>query len=195
MDGFTEDRFGMGLGHFFDFHAACGAGHEDDLARGAVDEDAEVELTLDIESFFNEQALDDTACGTSLHGDEIHAEHVAGDFGGLVGGVGELDATGFPAAAGVDLGFDDNDGGVQPLGGFACFFLGEGDFSAGCGDAIARQDRFGLVLVDLHLSVGSVWPKESGQPMLEFVQLQNTEVYFGKARRSNEAEKQRDTEP
>jgi len=85
-----------------------------------------------------------------LRSDQLHAENVAGEIGGLVGGTRQLDAACFAAAAGVDLGFDDGDVRLQPLGGLARFFLGEGDFAAGSGYAIPRQNRFRLILVNLH---------------------------------------------
>ena len=55
LDGFLEDELGGFRGDFFDFHAAGGGGHEDGLARGAVEDDAEVEFALDGQRFFDEQ--------------------------------------------------------------------------------------------------------------------------------------------
>ena len=62
----------------------------------------------------------------------------------------ELYAAAFAAAAGVDLRLDDDDVGLEALRGFAGFFLGEGHFAARSGDAVAREDRLGLILVNLH---------------------------------------------
>ena len=109
LNEFAEDGVGIVFGDFFDFHAAGGAGHEDNFAGGAIHQDAEVEFALDVEAFFDQQALDDAAAGAGLHGDEIHAEHVAGDVGGFVGRARELYAAAFAAAAGVNLRFDDDD--------------------------------------------------------------------------------------
>ena len=88
--------------------------------------------------------------GPVCDGDQIHAEHVRSDFGGFVGRMRELHAARFAAAAGVNLRFHDDDVGLEPLRAFARFFLGEGDFAARSGDAVAREDSFGLVLVNLH---------------------------------------------
>ena len=77
MNDFAQDRVGIVLGDFFDFHAAGGAGHEEHFAGGAIDENAEVEFALDVETFFDEEALDDAAAGAGLRGDEIHAQHVS----------------------------------------------------------------------------------------------------------------------
>ena len=135
---------------FLDLHAAGGAGHEENFARGAIDEDAEVEFALDVEAFFDEHALDDASAGAGLHGDEIHAEHGAGDVGGFVGRVREFDAAGFTAATGVNLRFDDDDGSAEALSGGAGFFLAEGDFAARSRDAVAGENRFRLIFVNLH---------------------------------------------
>ena len=55
----AQDGGGIFVRHDFDLHAARGAGHDDRGFDGAVDQDAEVELELDVEAFFNEKALDD----------------------------------------------------------------------------------------------------------------------------------------
>jgi len=47
--------------------------------------------------------LDDAAGGAGLRSDQLHAENVAGEIGGLVGGSRQLDAACFAAPAGVDL--------------------------------------------------------------------------------------------
>jgi hypothetical protein len=150
MNGFSQNGSGIFLGDFLDFHAASGAGHEYDAAGGAIDEQAEIEFALDVQAFFDEQALDDTAGGTGLRSDQLHAENLAGEIGSFVGRTGQLHASRFAAAAGMDLRFDDGDVGLQALGRFARFFLGEGDFAAGSGYAIPRQNRFRLVLMNLH---------------------------------------------
>src|ERR1700733_10724384 len=150
LNEFVEDGFRICFCDFFDFHAAGSAGHEENFARGAIDEDAEVELALDVQTFFDQHALDDAPAGTGLHSDEIHAEHGAGDFGGFVGRMRELYAAGFAAATGMDLRFDDHDRSAQALGGGAGFFLAEGDFAAWSGDAIASENRFRLIFVNLH---------------------------------------------
>ena len=173
---------GVRLGDFLDLHAAGGAGHEDDLAGRAINQDAEVEFAFDVDAFFDEQTLDDAAAGAGLDGDQVHAQHVAGDVGGFVGGMRELDAAGLAAAAGMDLRLYDNDGRFQAMRAFAGLFLREGNFAARDSDAVAGENRFGLILVNLHRVSWSVW-LGSGQPVLEFFDSQNTEVYSGTRRR------------
>src|SRR6185369_10718084 len=150
MDVFTQDSFGMGLGDFFDFHAACGAGHEHHFAGGAIDKDAEVKFALDVHALFDQQAFDDTPCGTRLHGDQIHAQHVTGDVCRFLRGTRELYTAALAAATRVDLRLHDNNVGLKALRAFASFVLGESDFAARGGDAVARKDRLSLILVNLH---------------------------------------------
>jgi hypothetical protein len=150
LDEFAKDRFGICFGDFFDFHAAGGAGHEENFAGGAVHEDAEVEFALDVEAFFDEQALNDTAAGSGLHSNEVHTEHGAADFGGFIGRMREFYTAGFAATTGVDLRFNNDDWSAEALGGGAGFFLAESDFAAGSGNAVAGEYRLRLIFVNLH---------------------------------------------
>src|SRR6266849_2855491 len=154
MNRFAQNGAGIFLGDFLNFHAASSAGHEDDAAGGAIDEKAEIKFALDVETFFDEQALDNAASGASLRSDQLHAENVAGDIGGFVGGTRQLHPTCFAAAARVDLCLhdDDRDMRSQAVRRLARFFLGEGDFTAGSGAAVASEDRLGLVFMNLHRS-------------------------------------------
>ncbi len=77
---------------------------------------------------------------------------MAGEIGGFVGGASQLHAPRFAAASGVDLCFNDDDIDVRPqaVRGLARFFPGKSDFAARSVHAIARQDRLGLVFMNLH---------------------------------------------
>src|SRR5712692_4182130 len=79
MNVFAQDGCGIFLGDFFDFHAAGGAGHENGKTGSAIDQEAEIKFALDVQTFFDEYALDDAAAGTGLRRDEVHAQDVAGD--------------------------------------------------------------------------------------------------------------------
>ena len=150
MDGLAQDRGGIFLGDFFDFHAARRTGHENDAARGAVYKETEIEFALDVQPFFDQQTLDNSSGRPGLRGNQGHPENVARNLGGFLGGTRQLDAAAFAAAAGVDLRLDNTNVGFQALRGLQCFFLGESDFAAGSGDAITREYCLGLVLVDFH---------------------------------------------
>ena len=104
----------MRLGDFLDVHAAGGAGHKNNFANAAIDENAEIEFALDVEAFFDENALDGAAAGAGLRGDKIHAEHVRSDVRGFIRRVSELDAAGFAAAAGMNLRFHNDYAGSEP---------------------------------------------------------------------------------
>ncbi len=85
VDVFLEDLLGRGVGDLFDLHAAGLRGHEDDLGRGAVEHQAEIELAVDGRAGFDQQALDLLSRRAGLVRDELHAED------GLGCGVGVLD--------------------------------------------------------------------------------------------------------
>ena len=72
---------------------------------------------------------------------------------GLVGRLGELDAAALAAAAGVDLRLDDDDAAAEAAGDVAGFGGVERDLAARHGHAVAREDGFGLILVDFHGTV------------------------------------------
>src|SRR5712692_2526311 len=152
MNRFAQNGAGIILGDFLEFHDAGGAGHENNVGGGAKDEKAEIKFALDVEAFFDQQSLDDAAGGAGLRSDQLHAEKVAGDVGGFVGGTRQLHAAGFAAAAGVDLCFNDNESDMRSkaVGRLTRFILGEDDFAAGSGDAITRENRLGLVFMNLH---------------------------------------------
>src|SRR5829696_2808809 len=84
-------------------------------------------------------------------GDEGHAEHVAGDALGLVGGSRQLDAAALAAAASVDLRLDDDDLAAETTRNLTGLRGAEGHFTARHRDAVTREDGFALVLVDFHL--------------------------------------------
>src|SRR5260370_41930970 len=114
MNCFPQNGAGIFPGDLLDFHAARSTGHEDNMATGTIYEQAEVEFALDVQAFFNKQALDDAAGRASLRSDQLHAENMAGEIGGFVGRTRQFDAAGFAAATGVDLRFDDDDIDVRP---------------------------------------------------------------------------------
>lgn len=136
MEGFLEDFFGRFSGDFFDFHAALGGGDHGGCAAGAVDGDAEIIFAGDIDAGCDEEDGDGDAFGAGLIADHAVGEHEFGGFAGFIGGFDELDEPGLSAAAGVDLGFDDADGGLHFFEGFSGGFGGADDFGLGDGDGL-----------------------------------------------------------
>ena len=78
----------------------------------AIEHDAEVELARDGQRLFDQQALDLLALRAGLVRDQLHAQHLVGELGGLFGRLGHLHAAALAASAGVDLRFDYDSGGA-----------------------------------------------------------------------------------
>ena len=138
VNRFAQDGVRVLLGNFFDLHAPRGAGHEGGAAARAVHEQAEVEFALDVEALLDEQPADNSPAGAGLRRDQLHAQHPGGDVRRFLGGARQFDAAGFAAPARVNLRFDDDHRSFEALGAFPGFVLGECDFAARRGDAVAR---------------------------------------------------------
>src|SRR3546814_16406820 len=76
VDGGLQDLLRMRGGNFLDFHAALGRGHHGDLRGSAVDQEAQVELALDVAAFLDIEALDQLALGAGLMGDRSEERRV-----------------------------------------------------------------------------------------------------------------------
>ncbi len=150
IHGFKEDLFRRFGRDFFDVHPAFGRGHQGDPVGGAVNQERDVELVGDIAATLNQDTLDDFAFRTGLVGDQRHAEHVAGELFDFIGGLGDLDAAALAAAAGMNLRLD----GIRAVAEPACPVARR----VAVVDHVAfrdrnpevTQDRFGLVLVNIH---------------------------------------------
>jgi len=150
LDGFLEDALGGFRGDIFDLDAAVGRRHEGVLAGGAVEDDAQVELALDGQSFFDQEALDDAAFGSGLMGDQLHAQNFFSGGAGFLGVFDHLDASTLAASAGVDLGFDYYRTAEFLRGRFG-FESCVGDFPTRHRHSVTSEQDFGLVFVDLHV--------------------------------------------
>src|SRR5271169_7012727 len=62
----------------------------------------------------------------------------------------EFYATGFAAAAGMDLRFYNHYAGSESCCAFAGFFLGKSHFPAWSSDTVTRENGLGLILMNLH---------------------------------------------
>ncbi len=133
----------------FNIHAAFRRRHENVLADGAVEHDAQIQFAVDRQSLFDEHLLDDAAFGPGLMRDQRHAENFPGDDSSLRGIFGDLDAASFASSTGVDLRFDDN-AAAELFRRCFCFFRGACHFPSRHGNAVAAKEGLGLILVNLH---------------------------------------------
>src|SRR5271170_2970421 len=90
------------LRHFLDFHAPRGAGHNERRSRGTIEQNAEIQLPLYVETLFDEQAANDAPLFARLDRDELHAQHALGDLLRLFGRLRELHTTRLAAPTRMD---------------------------------------------------------------------------------------------
>ena len=128
INGKVENLLGCVLGDGFDIYAAFSAGHDDRCGNGAVDEDGKVEFFLDFDRFCDEHLADDAAVFAGLVGHEGFTEHFEGGITNLGGRFAKMNAAfeavfkcPLAAAAGVNLGFDDEVLSVQGSSDFLGF--------------------------------------------------------------------------
>jgi hypothetical protein len=79
------------------------------------------------------------------------------------------------ASAGVDLGLDDEVGGLERLGHFEGLVGSAGDRAGGRGNAVFLHQFLGLVLVNVHCGVS--WVKLGGKPKMPAI-LRNEQADF-----------------
>src|SRR5688572_29537917 len=123
----------------FDVYAAGSAGDDDGRCRRAIDEDAEIELAVDVEPFLDEYAADLLAFGAGLMRDQRHADHLLRELFDLVDRFGNLHAAALAAATSVNLCLYDGTATTEPLRRIDRFGRGERNFAARDGNAEARE--------------------------------------------------------
>ena len=117
VDWQGEDFLGRLVRDFLDVHAAFGGGNKGRTARGAVDQQGEIEFAVNVGAVFDVEAVDLLASVAGLRGDEVMAEHRLGVLHDFVLGEGEANAAllascGFKelalaASTGMNLGLHD----------------------------------------------------------------------------------------
>ena len=150
MNRFAQNHFGMVLRDFLDFHSAGRAGHKYRRANSAVNQNAQIQLALDVEPFFDQQAANDAALRARLRRDQLHSENALGMRRRFVGRFRELHAAAFAAPAGMNLRFHHHDRRAKPLRYRAGFVFFEDHLAARHWNAKFREDRFRLIFVNLH---------------------------------------------
>ena len=141
------------LGHLFDVDAALGGGHEGDLRGVAVEDDAEVELAVDVAALFDVETANEAAFGAGLVGDERGAEDSGRMFADLRKRASQLDAASLAATAGVNLRLDDPERAAQLLRGSHGLIDGEGGDAARSPDTELLEELLRLILVNVHTTL------------------------------------------
>ncbi len=150
---------GIVVGDLFDLHPAFGRGHDGDAGGGAVQQQAQIQLALDVAAFLDVEALHFLAGGSGLLGHKHLAQHFAG-IGRHVGdrlddadaalpfGI-VLETAGAPTAR-MDLGLHDPNRTAQLVGDLLGFRRAEGNSPARYDDAVALEQGLCLILMDIH---------------------------------------------
>src|SRR5207247_7041745 len=150
LDFLAQDRRRLALRDFFDLHAAVRVRHHHDPLALAVEHQADVQLPLDRRRLLDQQAMYRETLGAGLYRHERLAQQVFRGLADVRVGRAELHPARLAAGPGVDLRLHDPAGAAdfaRPIDGL----LGTvRDAALGNGDAEAREQLLGLVLVDVH---------------------------------------------
>ena len=141
-------------GHFLDLHAARLRSHKHQLARRAIEHDAQVKLAVDSRSLLDQQPLHLLPLRPGLVRNQLHAEDVLGVQLGVFAGARHFHAAALAAAAGMNLRFHHHAAcalGKQGARHGIGLFQRVGHFALRHGHAVLRQDFFRLILVNLHV--------------------------------------------
>ena len=142
VDGDLGQRLRSLDRELLDLHPALDRRHRQVGAVGAVQQERDVVLGLDVAGRRDQDAMDRVAL-------DVHAEDVAGAGERLVRPGGQLDAAGLAPAAGLDLGLDDD--GTAETGSDRARLVGGGGHAAGKGrDPVLAEEVLGLVLEQVH---------------------------------------------
>src|SRR5688572_33408159 len=114
-----------------DLDAAFLTDHQGDALRRSIDNETQIQLSIDREPFLHEQARHLLAIRAGLIGHQRLAEDFTRELFRFFGRLRDLDATGLAAAAGMDLRLDYGHAGAKPLGNVCCFLCGDRHFTTG----------------------------------------------------------------
>ena len=150
MNRLLEDQFRRLSRNGFDLDAALPTGHHDRPTRRTVEHEAEIELVDDVEPLLDERARDAPPGRPGLMCDQLHADDLGGQPLGFIGVGCQLDAAALASTARVNLRLDDDRATAQASRGIASLFRGERHFAFRHWHSTVSENRFGLVLVNLH---------------------------------------------
>ncbi len=145
-----EDGGRVAAGDLLDLHAALATGHQHRLVPCAVDDDAEVELGGDRDGLGDHEFSDLHPGRSGLGRDHGLFKHRPARLLDLVGIFADFDVSGLAAAAGVDLGLDDDLAAADLLPGLPRFGRRVDHNSRGYGHARVFQHLPRLVFIYFH---------------------------------------------
>ena len=149
IDGLAEDELRRIRGHLLYLHAARRARHDHGPLLRPVDQQAQVQLALDVQPLLHQHARNAAPLGTGLRRDEVAPDQRFRHPRGFFGAGHHLHAAALAPPAGVDLRLD-HDAAAEPLRDLAGLDRGECDLPARHGQPVAGEQRLRLVFVDLH---------------------------------------------
>src|SRR3989344_1859131 len=126
----------------------------DALAR-AVNDKTKIVLARDVHGLLDQHALHALPLRTGLGGDQGPTDHFIGRRAHFFNGVGQLDATGLAAAAGVALRLDHEAADAEFLGHGHRLFHAVRHAARGHRYGVLAQQLLRLVLVDIHATISS----------------------------------------
>src|SRR3990170_910442 len=140
----------------FDLDPATVASDDRDALARAVNDKTKIVLARDVHGLLDQHALHALPLRTGLGGDQGPTDHFIGRRAHFFNGVGQLDATGLAAAAGVDLRLDHEAADAEFLGHGHRLFHAVRHAARGHRYAVLTQQILRLVFVDIHAARS--WP-------------------------------------
>ncbi len=150
IDRDADDGLRVASGDLLDLHAAVAAADEGKRLRGAVGDHCEVVLVRDADRLLDPQSANQLPLCAGLRGAERMAEHAVGGVLDRPEAVDHFDAAAFAAPPGVDLRLDHPAATAKRTRRLCRFGCGVDQTAAWDRHAVAGEELFALIFVDLH---------------------------------------------